>query len=92
MHDSRRVSFGQPFGNLLQITQELPEISAIAMDALAQSFSIDELHRDEVRPIAFSDLVYMRDVRMIESGGGGRFLLEAPHSIVIRSDILRQYL
>ena len=48
---------------------------------MAQREAIDELHGDEVRTITLTNLIDMRDVRMIEGSGRGRFLLKSPHPI-----------
>ena len=40
------------------------------MNLLAQRITVDVLHGDEVRAFALADFVDVRDVRMIECGGG----------------------
>src|SRR4029453_13448630 len=68
--------------DVLQMSQQLFEIRLLAMNFLAQGDAVDEFHCNEMRTIAFANLVNMRNVRVIERGGGGRLLLEAPHSIL----------
>ena len=60
------------------------------MDLLAQSLSVDILHRDEMNAFALADLVDVRDVRMIQGGRSHGFLIKAPHSILVRSEIRGQ--
>jgi hypothetical protein len=43
----------------------------------AQGVTVNELHHYEVMSLAFADLVNVRDVWMIESGGSLRFSLES---------------
>src|SRR2546423_1915794 len=62
------------------------------MDLIAQGFTVYVLYGDEVRAFALADFVDVRDVRMIECGSGSGFLLEAAHSILIRSDCGRKNL
>jgi hypothetical protein len=50
---------------------------------LSQSEAVNELHRNEVRSLALTNLIYMRDVRMVEGSRGRRFLFESPHPISI---------
>src|SRR5215510_11334339 len=64
----------------------------LAMNFLAQRDAVDEFHCDEMRAIAFANLVNMRNVRVIERGGGGRLLLEAPHSILTCGKLTRENL
>jgi len=40
-----------------------------------------------VHAIAFSDLIYVRDIRMIQCGGGGCLLFEASHPIFVSREI-----
>ena len=44
----------------------------------------------KLRPSALADLVDVRDVWMIERRGRSRFLFEAAHPILVRSDVGRQ--
>ena len=52
------------------------------MNLLAERHASDKLH-GEVRPVAHTNLVNVRDVRMIERRRGRRPLLEAAHSILV---------
>src|SRR4030095_9463925 len=82
VHEPGGVSLCKAFGDVLQMSQQLFEIRLLAMNFLAQGDAVDEFHCNEMRTIAFANLVNMRNVRVIERGGGGRLLLEAPHSIL----------
>src|SRR2546425_326726 len=90
MHDAGSVGLSEPFSDVLQVAQQLPQIGLI-VDSIAESLAIYEFHRDEVRAIAFANFVDVSDVRMIERGRGLRFLFEASHPIAIGSHIRRQY-
>src|SRR5437667_4850349 len=57
------------------------------MNQLTKSKAVDELHGDEVRAIALTNLVDMRDVRMIEGGGSFGLANESLHAIAMRSDL-----
>ena len=70
MHDARGMSFGQSFGHVLQVSQQLLQFGSVVVDLLAERDAFDELHRDEVRSVALTDFINVRDVRMIERGGG----------------------
>ncbi len=90
--DPGSMSFCQSFGRVLQKSQKLSQFRMFTMNLLAQRLAIDELHRDEVRAIGFTNLVDVRDVRMIE--GRGRLCLanEAFHPFAIRGNLGRQKL
>src|SRR5207244_11475500 len=51
--------------------------------ALAQRLAVDDLHSDKVHTIVFAYFIDVRDVGMIEGGGGRRLLFEAAYSILI---------
>src|SRR6266496_6613604 len=60
------------------------------MDLFAQSLTVDKLHRDEVRAFALTNLVDVRDVRMIERCRGLRFLNKAAHAVLFGGQLTRQ--
>src|SRR5437762_11028305 len=90
MDDARGMRFCQPVSNLLQVAQKLREISLLLMNKLTQRKAINEFHGDEVQAISFTNLVDVRNVRMIQRGGSLRLLSETPHSIFIRRDFAWQ--
>src|SRR5438132_1339703 len=92
MHDACRMGFAQTLSNLSQIFQQLVQRSFVAVDLIAQSVAVNVLHGDEMYTFALTDFVDVRDVRMIERGGGGGLLLETAHSISISSNFGRQNL
>ncbi len=55
------------------------------VNLLAQRVAIDEFHDNKIHPICFANFVDVRDVRMVERGGGLRFPNETFHPIAIRS-------
>src|SRR5438477_9985156 len=63
-----------------------------ARDLLPQRLTINEFGRDVVRATYFTNLVNGDDVRMIEGGGGFRFLLEAAHAVEVYSELRGQQL
>ena len=65
MNDARRVSLGQSFGNVLQMAQKLGQTDSLSVNLSAERLTINELHRDEVHSGGFTNLVDMRDLRMI---------------------------
>jgi hypothetical protein len=87
MDNSGRMGPSQTFGSVLQKPEQLSEFSAFLMNLLAQGDAIDKLHRDEVHALALANFMDGCDVRMIERGRGLRFLFEAPHPILIGSQI-----
>jgi len=90
MNDARIVSLRETFGNVLHDAQEFREVFVFVANLVAQRHAIDVLHCDEVEIIHCSDLVDVRDVWVIERRGRRGFLFEAPHSILVRSEVSRQ--
>src|SRR4051812_28543289 len=83
MDDAGGMRFCEAVSNVLQVTQNFREISLLLMNKLTQRKAINEFHGDEVQAISFTNFVDVRDVRMIEGGGGHCLLFEAAHSILI---------
>ena len=42
MYDARAVSFGQRFSNVLQVTQQLREVSLVNVNTIAESSAVDK--------------------------------------------------
>ena len=61
-------------------------------DERVQPRAVDELHRDERGAVVLVDLVDGDDVRVIEGGGGARFLDEPAVAIGVRRRLGRQHL
>ena len=57
---------------LLLLLQDLPQIHAL-----------DELHRDEDRPLELAELVHGDDVRVVQLGGDPRLVEEHPDELVL---------
>src|ERR1041384_1916377 len=70
MDDSGRVSFGQTFRRMLQISQQLRLVGLPGVTQLTQSLTIDELHRDELQTSGLANLVDVGDIRMVERRRG----------------------
>src|SRR5712692_11592559 len=86
------MGLGQTFGHLLQMTQKLWQIRLPTVSVLAQRLPIDELHRDEVHTVSFTDFIDVRDVRMVQRSGGLCFLLKAAQSIFVLRQLGGKYL
>src|SRR5689334_8502766 len=82
MHDTGRMGLSESFGDVLQTTQKLSQVS-LHDNRFAQSLAVYEFHRDKVCGIALADLIDVRNVRMIERCRGLRLLFETPPPIVI---------
>jgi len=83
MNDSCGVRSRQAFGGVLQESEQLTQFRSLLMHLEAQGLTIYEFHRYEVNSLGLADFVYVSDIRMIERSSGGRFLLEAPHTILV---------
>src|SRR5262249_49573285 len=87
VNNSGRVSFGQSVSHVLQVAQEPCEISLPSVNQLPQCQAIDEFHGDKVSAGAFTNLVSMCDVRMVEGRRRCCFLFESPQPIVIGDNV-----
>ena len=67
-------------------------LAARRLEPLAQRLALDELGGDEVEPVDLADLVDGDDVRVVERGGGARFLREAAHPAFVPGEFVRQQL
>ena len=83
MHNADRVSSRQRPGDLRTKIENFAELHRGTSHALAQRLAVDELHSDKVHTIVFAYFIDVRDVGMIEGGGGRRLLFEAAYSILI---------
>ena len=62
------------------------------MNLFAERNAVDKLHGNEVSALAFTNLVNVRDVRVVECGRGRRLLLEAAHPILVSGHVRRENL
>ena len=62
------------------------------MNLFPQRLAVYKLHRDEVRTVAFSNLVDVGNVRMIKCRGRFRLLNETPHAVLVCREVSRQNL
>ena len=83
MHDAGGVSGGERARGLNADLQHLGEGTRRLSGLRVQRFAFDEFGGDETRAMRFADLVDGDDVRVIQRGGGTRFLFEAPEAIAI---------
>ncbi len=69
------MSRGEPLGYLLCNVEGVARGNRAARQTLAECLSLVSRHRNEAAPVVgLADLVYGCDVRVIECGGGLRFL------------------
>ncbi len=92
MHDAVLVRCGKRGRNLRRVLERLRRRHRTTSDQRVEARAVDQLHRDERRAVVFVDLVDGDDVRMVERGGGARFLDEAAMPIDIGRGIGRQHL
>ena len=83
MDDPAIVRRGQTARDLTRVVGRLAGRQRTAGHPVAQRFTVEKLS-DEVRGAALdADVVDRQDVRMVESAGGSRFLLESAPTIRI---------
>ena len=83
MDDAAIVGRGETAGDLARVFGGLAGRQRPAGHPVVEGFSVEELG-DDVRGAALdADVVDREDVRMIESAGGSRFLLESAATIRI---------
>jgi hypothetical protein len=61
------------FGDLHGKIEEFVEFERFECDAVAQSFSLEKLHREEIPAADFSNLVDRADIGMVQCRGRARF-------------------
>ena len=64
----------QGIGHLQGVRKRLAEGQAPRPDGLGERFAVEVLHHETVAAGIGQQVMYRDDVRMIESGGGLRFL------------------
>jgi hypothetical protein len=89
MRDATLVSAAEDVGDFRGDAERLAQLHRSAGHETAQRLAFDELHRDVGDRILAADVVDGHDVRMIESRGGARLLLEAPERLGA-GDVRRQ--
>ena len=90
MDDAFGVGRVQSIGNLdSQIEQRLG-FQRLASDHVFQGLAIEELHGDERLAFPLTDFIDRADVRMTQSRGGLRFVLETGERLRITGEFLRK--
>ena len=84
------MRLGEPFRHLAEVAQERRQRLPRVMDLFAERHAVYVLHRDEGRALAVANLVNVRDVGVIQRGGGFGLSDKALHAITIRRDVGRQ--
>src|SRR5215471_9877905 len=92
MDNSGSVSFGQSFSYLRRVLKQLLQLGPVLMDLFTECLSFDKFHHDEMDITCLSNLVYVRNIGMIQGGSRLRLLDEASQALLISSQISRQYL
>ena len=90
MHDARGVRLGQTLGGLMGDIGQLPHGQTACDEEVAQGHALHPFHRDERHAGLLADVVDGQDVRMIQRGGGLRFLLEPAETIGIAGHVARK--
>ena len=90
MHDALVVGDIERIGNLDSDVEDLIQRKRMAVDLLGEAFAFEQLHGDEVLPIALLDGVDGADVGMVQPGGGARLLLEPLQSVCVPLEVAGQ--
>ena len=90
MHDPGVVRFREAVGNLRAQLDGPLHRQRTVIDEIAQRLSFDQFHREIRGVIEAADFVDRNDVRMIESGGSARFLLETFEARRVAGEFFRQ--
>ena len=90
MNDPRAMRGRKRGCDLRGDIERLAEPQACPLQSQSQRLAIDKLHRNEMLPINFINLINVSDVRMIERCGRLCFLHKAPHAIFISDNVSGQ--
>src|ERR1043165_2347133 len=88
MNDPRSVSSGKCCRYLNSDVQSVRDGKRSSGQLIAQGYPLDVLHRDEVAAAFGSQFVNNTDVRMIEGGGGKRFLFKTSYPLRVSRELL----
>ena len=91
MCNALAMGFVERVGNLDGIAQHLIQRQRAFLQMLRQGFTFDVLHHEIVGSVLMANIVENADVRMIQTGNGSRFALEAlakllPARVVVWKD------
>src|SRR5215813_9604029 len=86
------MSLGETFSDLEQVLKQNLDFAFSLMNLVAQRHAVDELHGNEVDIITPTNLVNVRNVRMIERGSSLCLLNKSPHPFLISRKISWQNL
>lgn len=81
MHDALFMSSGETSGHLDSVIDRLLSRNVAAVQFRAQCGAFEQLGHDEGRAALGADVEDRDDVRVVQGGGGLRFLLEPPESL-----------
>ena len=77
MNDALQVSGVKRVSSLNSEGQSFVERKRLTGDGVLEGLAVQKFHDDERMAVFFADFINGADVRVIESGGGLRFALEA---------------
>ena len=92
VHDARGVRRAQRIGNLHAVLQRLGHAQAARRNQVRQRLPRHILHHHVFGFLIAGDVVNRDDIRMIEGGGGLRFLNEAAAAVAIAGACVGQHL
>jgi hypothetical protein len=87
MNDAGCMSRGECARDLRSHIENFAELYRRVPHALAQRLAVNELHGDEVRPVALTNLMDGRNVGMIERSRSFRFLNETAHAVLVCREV-----
>ena len=92
MDDPGGVRLGEAIRGLRREGEQPSKIQRARGHELSECSALDQLHRDERRPVLRSDLVDRDDVGMVQRRRRPRFLLEAGQALRVPGELRRKHL
>jgi len=83
MHDPGSMGSWERTGDLRSNFEHFAEFHQRPPHSFAEREAVYKLHGDEVCASVRANFIDVCDVRVIERGGGGRFLIKAPQALLI---------
>src|SRR5215469_3092141 len=90
MDDALGMGGVEAVGDFDGMVEKLVGFKRAAFDAMLQRFAFEKFHHDEKPAVVLVNLVNRADTRVIESGRGASFALEALDGLGIASNFVRQ--
>jgi len=92
MDDAFGMGRIQRVGNLDAQFQHLIHFQSLALDAVLERLTFEQLHSDERLPVLLANVVNRTDVRVVQCGRGLGLALEAGQRLRVTSNVWRQEL